>query len=227
MINFADDLEVAAVAHVASPTDGTRHNMRRAALAYAAEQLEATGEAGTLSAIVLLGQLADDEWPSESRRPARFSGVITRTTRPELVLADDATGGDGCPCSGGPGDEDFTPARGCPIHDALTYVADRVARITRVSLVRVPPDPRRVLGPLIAIDLGRPIDETIPVPAHVGACAHCEGSRQMYHHGLERDVMCTRCPIPCDACRDGTRAFCVAHPCECACHRGVAIDPAT
>ncbi len=35
----------------------------------------------------------------------------------------------------------------------------------------------------------------------------------------EREVMCTRCPVPCQKCRaGGNGAFCERTPCSCACH---------
>lgn len=35
----------------------------------------------------------------------------------------------------------------------------------------------------------------------------------------ERQVPCTRCPLPCDRCRrNGTGAYCADTPCACECH---------
>jgi hypothetical protein len=48
----------------------------------------------------------------------------------------------------------------------------------------------------------------------VFVCSTCNDTHRMPFGGEE--VMCTRCPVPCQKCRAG--AFCEATPCGCACH---------
>lgn len=53
-------------------------------------------------------------------------------------------------------------------------------------------------------------------------CSHCNDSHSMDLDG--RVVMCTRCPVPCEKCRQqrggnaGPGAFCETTPCSCKCH---------
>jgi hypothetical protein len=52
-------------------------------------------------------------------------------------------------------------------------------------------------------------------------CKRCNDTHLMTRgeEGHEREVMCTFCPTPCEACRaGGFGAFCEKTPCECACH---------
>jgi hypothetical protein len=46
------------------------------------------------------------------------------------------------------------------------------------------------------------------------ACSTCNDTHRMELR--EREAPCTRCPVPCQACRDG--AYCATTPCACACH---------
>lgn len=48
------------------------------------------------------------------------------------------------------------------------------------------------------------------------ACEHCRDTHMM--ELWDRSVPCTRCPTPCETCRDGTRAYCKSTPCGCSCH---------
>ena len=57
-------------------------------------------------------------------------------------------------------------------------------------------------------------------------CSHCNDT----HFMMLRDarVLCTRCPVPCQECREGgTGAFCESTPCPCPCHRDRRLDRAT
>ncbi len=47
-------------------------------------------------------------------------------------------------------------------------------------------------------------------------CSTCSDTRLMTYG--ERLVMCTRCPLPCSMCRDGTAPYCANTGCRCACH---------
>lgn len=61
---------------------------------------------------------------------------------------------------------------------------------------------------------------------HAPACARCQDSHSMFHHGLEREVPCTACPVPCSECR-GSRynsAYCRERPCPCKCHAVVTVS---
>lgn len=52
-------------------------------------------------------------------------------------------------------------------------------------------------------------------------CETCNDTHMMtlYRSGHARDVMCTRCPAPCEECRGTTNtAYCAVTPCPCACH---------
>lgn len=54
-------------------------------------------------------------------------------------------------------------------------------------------------------------------------CEVCEDTHMMLLG--ERDVMCTRCPNPCESCRQhapgrGGGPYCQSTPCACACHKG-------
>lgn len=71
--------------------------------------------------------------------------------------------------------------------------------------------------------------ETVTVPV----CSTCNDTHRMTLR--DRDVMCTRCPTPCQGCRaGGTGAFCATTPCACRCHTargqrrpGTAASPVT
>lgn len=49
-------------------------------------------------------------------------------------------------------------------------------------------------------------------------CETCSDTHSMTLHrnGEVREVMCTRCPHPCEECREGP--YCRVTPCSCACH---------
>jgi hypothetical protein len=50
-------------------------------------------------------------------------------------------------------------------------------------------------------------------------CDACNDTHRVHMEDLG-DVMCTRCPTPCQQCRaGGTGAFCATTPCSCACHQ--------
>jgi hypothetical protein len=55
-------------------------------------------------------------------------------------------------------------------------------------------------------------------------CSTCNDTHRMTLHGpmgdgaRDREVPCTACPIPCDACRGSFSAFCAVTPCSCECH---------
>lgn len=59
-------------------------------------------------------------------------------------------------------------------------------------------------------------------------CETCKDTHSMPLHsrsGDVRDVMCTRCPVPCDHCRTrvsdfGAGPYCATTPCRCLCHLG-------
>lgn len=54
-------------------------------------------------------------------------------------------------------------------------------------------------------------------------CSACNDSHRMPFHtpsGDETEVMCTRCPVPCEKCRGRPQgAYCMTTPCPCRCHR--------
>ncbi len=70
------------------------------------------------------------------------------------------------------------------------------------------------------------------VPA-LPICTTCNDSHVMtLSRGgrAEQVVACTRCPVPCEACRQrtpgqGAGAFCATTPCACACHRQSGFGP--
>lgn len=50
-------------------------------------------------------------------------------------------------------------------------------------------------------------------------CSTCRDSHRMWLEDLDRWVMCTACPVPCQSCRvGGTGPFCESTPCKCPCH---------
>ena len=53
-------------------------------------------------------------------------------------------------------------------------------------------------------------------------CSTCNDTHQMTIHGegeVDRVVMCTQCPVPCQRCRAGGNGpYCEKTPCDCACH---------
>jgi hypothetical protein len=72
-------------------------------------------------------------------------------------------------------------------------------------------------------------------------CSTCQDTHEMTIHrpsGDEQTVMCTRCPRPCDRCRQGAGTpgvglgpYCATTPCACDCHHGgspavTPLDPA-
>jgi hypothetical protein len=48
-------------------------------------------------------------------------------------------------------------------------------------------------------------------------CKICNDTHQMWLTVLERNVLCTACPVPCDKCQQG--AFCKEIHCSCSCHK--------
>lgn len=49
-------------------------------------------------------------------------------------------------------------------------------------------------------------------------CSTCDDTHRMTLR--DREVMCTFCPFPCQACRAGGNGpFCSSTPCGCECHR--------
>jgi hypothetical protein len=60
----------------------------------------------------------------------------------------------------------------------------------------------------------------------MAVCDTCNDTHTMPLHdssGNVRDVMCTRCPTPCEKCRGRTPGggggpYCAKTPCACACH---------
>lgn len=61
--------------------------------------------------------------------------------------------------------------------------------------------------------------ETAPKPV----CDTCKDTHWMYFGEDHDDVMCTRCPVPCEKCRSRTKGggggpFCAQTPCACDCH---------
>lgn len=58
-------------------------------------------------------------------------------------------------------------------------------------------------------------------------CSSCNDTHVMALG--ERDLMCTRCPTPCEACRGRTMfgvptAYCASTPCSCSCHASKEVD---
>jgi hypothetical protein len=52
-------------------------------------------------------------------------------------------------------------------------------------------------------------------------CTTCADTHVMWlgDDGDSRKVMCTRCPVPCQQCREGGNgAYCAVTPCPCGCH---------
>lgn len=47
-------------------------------------------------------------------------------------------------------------------------------------------------------------------------CATCDDTHRMSYGDVE--VWCTRCPIPCQTCRQKDGAYCQRAPCPCTCH---------
>lgn len=57
-------------------------------------------------------------------------------------------------------------------------------------------------------------------------CDTCQDTHMMTLG--ERTVMCTRCPTPCESCRQryknaGPGAYCASTPCGCACHGSIRL----
>lgn len=51
-------------------------------------------------------------------------------------------------------------------------------------------------------------------------CSNCNDTHRMYMERLEREVMCTHCPTPCQRCRiGGNGSYCARTPCACECHK--------
>ncbi len=63
--------------------------------------------------------------------------------------------------------------------------------------------------------IGMLFGEAKPKPV----CSHCNDTHRMLLEEQGREVMCTHCPTPCQACRkDGNGAYCAEAQCPCACH---------
>ena len=58
-------------------------------------------------------------------------------------------------------------------------------------------------------------------------CTNCNDTHMVELDGEGRQVMCTRCPVPCDYCRkNGRGAYCTEVKCSCACHQTSGKSPA-
>lgn len=49
-------------------------------------------------------------------------------------------------------------------------------------------------------------------------CSACNDSHEVWSERFERNILCTRCPVPCDKCRVKQGAYCEHTPCNCSCH---------
>lgn len=49
-------------------------------------------------------------------------------------------------------------------------------------------------------------------------CSRCKDTHRVYYD--KREIMCTRCPLPCEQCKLGV--YCDVTPCLCTCHAGTA-----
>lgn len=66
---------------------------------------------------------------------------------------------------------------------------------------------------------GKPLDP-VALRAQLPVCNQCGDTHTVWITGIERMVMCTACPVPCDKCRkDGNGPYCSTTPCTCDCHK--------
>lgn len=49
-------------------------------------------------------------------------------------------------------------------------------------------------------------------------CEYCCDTHSVWSQLLERNIMCLRCPKPCDSCKDFPNPYCKETPCICDCH---------
>lgn len=81
----------------------------------------------------------------------------------------------------------------------------------------------------VAVVILRRLDAGLPVLVEVDVlpeglptisaptCSTCNDTHSMTQG--DRDVMCTRCPVPCGLCRSKPQgAYCATTPCTCPCH---------
>jgi hypothetical protein len=61
-----------------------------------------------------------------------------------------------------------------------------------------------------------PSEGVAPMVPERPVCKTC-GDTHTMRLGEDREVPCTRCPVPCERCRSG--AYCATTPCACECHR--------
>lgn len=106
-------------------------------------------------------------------------------------------------------------------YDALDVLMEREDR-AKTELARERDDARAELAAaraklaeLEAENAGLP-----PAPAKPVCSTCCDTHRMTLHEGEdEREVMCTRCPVPCERCRSKPQGpYCAATPCPCECH---------
>lgn len=50
------------------------------------------------------------------------------------------------------------------------------------------------------------------------ACATCSDTHRSWREDLQRHVLCTACPWPCQECKTEAGGYCAKTPCPCACH---------
>ena len=75
----------------------------------------------------------------------------------------------------------------------------------------------------MTVEVGRRINRSA-IPSAPPICSTCNDTHTMTLG--DREVMCTRCPVPCDRCQQGTpptAPYCATTPCPCSCH----TQPAT
>lgn len=66
---------------------------------------------------------------------------------------------------------------------------------------------------------GKPLDP-VALRAATPVCRRCGDTHAVWDSQIERMVMCTACPVPCDKCRkDGNGAYCDTPHCPCDCHK--------
>jgi len=161
--------------------------LHSAALEYAAEQLEATGEHGTLDAIVILGQLAATPGPND----LQMIPILRDNKTYERLMI--------------------------PFPVAFQVKAPISAHDQRQAIPKIP-------APTL-VHMDRTVGEALGF-----TCSTCADTHRMQIG--DREVMCTRCPTPCQSCRsaNGRGSYCEAAPCACKCHAlklaGGAVIPA-
>lgn len=64
----------------------------------------------------------------------------------------------------------------------------------------------------------KPNTKLLYASAAAAVCDTCHDTHRMWFGNAFARVLCTHCPVPCQACQGGNGPYCETTPCSCSCH---------